>query len=134
MDFRSAKKYLKPDGIWEAWHINSHKDFIMRMVPEITFKTQAHEDIIKEFEIIKSLMVQAYYKYQFFDVAFNKSLQDENLIRSADTRENLIKRLTLLYPQIAPGDIATAVYTYWPDSYKENLKYVNTGDGSDREA
>lgn len=75
MDYKSAKKYLRPDKIWEGWDVYSHKEFIEKMIPEIHFKKNVHEDIIKEFEILKCLLVHAYYRYQFFDIAVNKSLQ-----------------------------------------------------------
>jgi hypothetical protein len=75
MDVRVVKKYLKPDSTWSAWKINNHTQFIQDMVPELALREEVHEDIIKEFEIIKYLLIYSYYKYQFFDVALNKAVQ-----------------------------------------------------------
>ncbi len=75
MKLSEAEKYLKPDSIWSAWNIESQKQFIEKMVPEIIFRKEVAEDVLKEFETIKSLMIHSYYKYQFYDMAVNRSLQ-----------------------------------------------------------
>jgi hypothetical protein len=75
MNFSEAEKYMKPEGIWISRGITSHEEFVKNHVPKFHFRENVHEDILKEFEIINSLMVWSYYKYQFFDVAYKQALQ-----------------------------------------------------------
>lgn len=55
---------------------------------------------------------------------FNADLATPNLLKVAGTREQFIRQLQAKYPEIDPSDIATAVYSTYPDGYE---KMFSTG-------
>jgi hypothetical protein len=76
LKFPDAGKYLIPDGRWEAWHgIKNHKEFIENCVPKLHLKETAPEHVKDAFEIVNYIHAFAYYKYEFFDIAYGKALQ-----------------------------------------------------------
>lgn len=50
---------------------------------------------------------------------FNADLATPNLLKVAGTREQFIRQLQAKYPEIDPSDIATAVYSTYPDGYEK---------------
>ncbi|HTB06723.1 MAG TPA: hypothetical protein VK806_07180 [Bacteroidia bacterium] len=76
LKFPGADKYLIPDGRWESWRgIMNHRAFVENCVPKLQIKKNAPDHVKEAFEIVNYLHVFAYYKYEFFDVAYGKALQ-----------------------------------------------------------
>jgi len=75
MDSVKGVKYLEPDDRWAAYGVKSHQDFIAKYVPDIWLNPKVNTDVIEAFETVNYLMVYGYYRYQFFDMAYNRTLQ-----------------------------------------------------------
>jgi hypothetical protein len=75
MKFPSAQKYITPDDRWDVINeIKSHHEFIETMVPLIRLNEKAPQDVKDIFEEVNYLHVFGYYKFQFFDVAYQRAL------------------------------------------------------------
>ncbi len=67
---------MKFDETWTVFtSFSANRDaFGKEFVPEIFLKPQVHKDIVENFRIIEKLLEHSYFEYQFYDVAFLKSL------------------------------------------------------------
>jgi hypothetical protein len=84
---------LKPDDIWNTFENapQSLEQFCEQYVPEMKLRTQVHDDIFKEYEIIQKLLVHSYYEYKFIDVAVAKLLHTFEMaltIRFGEVNDN----------------------------------------------
>jgi len=55
--------------VWSNWGITSLEKF-KSWLPDLKFNPAVNEDIEKQFEIIKKLLLHSYYEFDFLDVAF----------------------------------------------------------------
>ncbi len=66
---------LSPDTRWTAvFYVESHKEYCERYVIDFFFRDGVHKDILSSFNVIKKLLVHAYFEYEFFDVASVKAM------------------------------------------------------------
>lgn len=66
--------FYKKDPTWKVFEVDNRQEFVDRIVPDIIFKEQVSEHIIKEWNTIHHLIALSYYKYQLMDVALDKAL------------------------------------------------------------
>ncbi|MBI1305993.1 MAG: hypothetical protein GC181_05205 [Bacteroidetes bacterium] len=64
------EKYLKPHAFFVHKTFNEHCDNI----PEFYFKAEVPEDVVRNFEVIKTLLAFSYYEYKLIDEAYSKAL------------------------------------------------------------
>lgn len=66
---------MKRDATWDAFAISKNPDeFAKEIFPEIELKKEVHQDIKSEFRVIKRLVEQSYFEYQFYDKAATEAL------------------------------------------------------------
>ncbi|TPE43349.1 hypothetical protein [Pontibacter mangrovi] len=66
---------VEPDGIWKAvWKINTYEEYLSKIVPELFINDNAPQQVKDGFALAWKLLRQAYFEYQFIDVALTQSI------------------------------------------------------------
>jgi len=66
----AKEKYLKPHPLRK--HL-TFEEFCLE-IPKFYFKKEVPDDVVKNFEVVESLLAHSYFEYKFIDEAWSKSL------------------------------------------------------------
>ena len=67
--------YHEPDKRWEVWECPNYEIYLQKYLVKGDFDAKVPKDIVAAFTTIEFLIAHAYYRYEMYDEALNKTLR-----------------------------------------------------------
>lgn len=125
----------KPDEIWSiVWKINSYQEYLNKIVPELFINKNAPQQVKKGFDLAWKLLRQAYFEYEFIDLALTQSIITlERALRLKYDEVNVKSMKNLTLQELLRWFLANGYFEPTNPQLFDQLRLIRNGKVHDKE-